>query len=81
LTWLAALLTGTVLWTGSPCARLLTDGGDRVWVQGLPDGAARGDHVTLYGEWRHSLTCQAQVFVVTGDIEGGGSASRQEHSR
>jgi hypothetical protein len=76
--FLTTLLTGTVLWTGSPCQRVLTDAGQRVWVQGLPAGTGKGDHVTLEGEWRHLLTCQARVFVVSGGIEGRATAPKQE---
>lgn len=79
--WLAAVLSGTVLWTGSPCARFETDAGQRVWVQGLPEGVARGDHLTLEGEWRHLLTCQARVFLVNRVIEPGAAAPQAEISR
>jgi hypothetical protein len=79
MSWLAALLTGTVLWTGAPCARVETDAGHRVWVQGLPPGVRAGDTVTLEGTWRHLLTCQARVFVITGVIEKGATAPAQEH--
>jgi hypothetical protein len=81
MTFLAALLTGTVLWTGAPCARVETDAGRRVWVQGLPPGIGSGDHVTLEGDWRHLLTCQARVFVISGVIEPGAMAPTEEFLR
>lgn len=62
------VIVGTLLNAGVPCPDLRLDDGTIQGLSGIPSFAETGDRLSITGRYRHSFSCQKEVFAAASVV-------------